>query len=119
MRRQTIEQPDRAGACAFRPIFTQLPQVMNHRVNLSLLAHDHQIELVQQVLRKARLDFQLGQSFATSVIFSHVAIEPENPPVTGASGRYLRAGMPGAARVYKLALSDPCRVRSALTYPAP
>lgn len=45
----------------------QVTQLTDQLVNLLLLAHDNEVELIQQIFRKAGLDFKLGEAVVNRV----------------------------------------------------
>lgn len=48
-----------------------MAQLANQCINLLLLANDDLVELIQQVLAKAGLDFQIGQSLVVVLLMLH------------------------------------------------
>jgi len=87
VRRQLIAQIAHAMRCiriCWR-LLTQLGYLANQLVYLLLLQKNRLIELIQQIIGKAGLDFELGQApFGIGRIF-HTAIRQELGPISCAS----------------------------------
>ena len=63
MRGQLIAQAAKAACAAIGRLLAQLADFANERINLLLLLKNGLIQLLHQVLGKARLDFKVHQTF--------------------------------------------------------